>query len=406
LHRGATVPLTTGQSPKEGRQPGTIPIAVLRRQLGFEAAATSRTLRRVQHDMRHGHLDLGQLEHLVGIVRRHRWKLPLPTGTALRLDFNDLCRGQQRLLMAAVPRLGAGFALRASTGGSLFIRRIGRRGAIGIVGALPQAGLQLRDPRLQRLEPGFQLLDDLQQLPEQVVHDERGLCPAGGIQREPCWSWKRSRHRRPHGARHLEGVSVVTRRPSGQPLSRALLHLRQGGFRRREPERHLHGAIQLDGSGQFHARLVVPSGLPIELSEAQMTVSLERAHAEFLGQGEGLAVVVFSRLDLRGITPRRDLAEEAQGIRLVTPFLSLTGIRQHTLGQGVRLLQLAGQQLRLPQGETAERLMDDRSRGRDLLQRLREQRHGVGAAPGQGVCRAQGRRDAGPQTQVQGVVAG
>ena len=34
----------------------------------------------------------------------------------------------------------------------------------------------------------------------------------------------------------------------------------------------------------------------------------------------------------------------------------LTGERQRTLGQGVRLLQAARQQLRLPQGETTERL--------------------------------------------------
>ena len=58
---------------------------------------------------------------------------------------------------------------------------------------------------------------------------------------------------------------------------------------------------------------------------------------------------------------RRDLAEEAQGIRLVAPFLVLTGERQRPLGEGVRLLQAAGQQLRLPQGETTERLKADRS---------------------------------------------
>ena len=86
-------------------------------------------------------------------------------------------------------------------------------------------------------------------------------------------------------------------------------------------------------------------------------MGLERAHAELLGQGQGLAVVGFGWLDLRRLAPRRNVAEEAQGIRLVAAFLVLTGERQRTLGEGVRLLQAAGQQLRLPQGETTERLI-------------------------------------------------
>ena len=85
---------------------------------------------------------------------------------------------------------------------------------------------------------------------------------------------------------------------------------------------------------------------------------MERAHAELVGQGEGLLVVVFGRVALRRLTPRRNVAEEAQGIRLVAPFLVLMGERQRTLGEGVRLLQAAGQQLRLPQGEATERLID------------------------------------------------
>ena len=54
---------------------------------------------------------------------------------------------------------------------------------------------------------------------------------------------------------------------------------------------------------------------------------------------------------------RRNVAEEAQGIRLVAAFLMLTGERQRALGERVRLLQAAGQQLRFPQGETTERLI-------------------------------------------------
>jgi hypothetical protein len=39
---------------------------------------------------------------------------------------------------------------------------------------------------------------------------------------------------------------------------------------------------------------------------------------------------------------RRNLAEEAQGIRLMAPFLALTRKHQRLLGEGVRLLQTAG----------------------------------------------------------------
>ena len=119
LHRAATVPLTARQLPDERRQPGPIPIAVLRRQRGFEETATSGTARLVQDDMRHVHLDLGQLDHLVGIVRRRRRKLLLPTGTGLRLDLDDLRGRQQRLAMPRMSRLRAWSPLRGRGGGPL-----------------------------------------------------------------------------------------------------------------------------------------------------------------------------------------------------------------------------------------------------------------------------------------------
>jgi hypothetical protein len=71
-----------------------------------------------------------------------------------------------------------------------------------------------------------------------------------------------------------------------------------------------------------------------------MTVGLERAHAEFLGQGESLAVVGGGLIDVWGSAPRCNLAEEAQGIRLVATFLVLMGERQRALGESVRLLQV------------------------------------------------------------------
>src|SRR5262249_46465812 len=72
-------------------------------------------------------------------------------------------------------------------------------------------------------------------------------------------------------------------------------------------------------------------------------------------------------------------------------FLVRTGECQRTLGEGVRLFQAASQRLRLPQGETQGRLTSYPPYCADLVPCLREQRHGVGDAPGQGIRRSQGR---------------
>jgi hypothetical protein len=71
-------------------------------------------------------------------------------------------------------------------------------------------------------------------------------------------------------------------------------------------------------------------------------VGLERAHAEFLGQGKGLAVVGFGWLDLRGLAPRRNVTEEAQGICLVATFLVCTSEGQSAFGEDMCRLQTSG----------------------------------------------------------------
>ena len=68
-------------------------------------------------------------------------------------------------------------------------------------------------------------------------------------------------------------------------------------------------------------------------------------------------VVISGLIVLWRLTPRRDLAKEAQGIGLVAAFLVLAGKRQSPLGEGVRLPQAAGQQLGFTEGETTERLI-------------------------------------------------
>jgi hypothetical protein len=88
-----------------------------------------------------------------------------------------------------------------------------------------------------------------------------------------------------------------------------------------------------------------------------VAVGLERAHAEFLGEGEGLEEIVCCEFGLQGIMSCRHVAEEAQGIGLVATFLVRTGKLQRLLGEGLRLLQMARQHLCLPQGECTECLI-------------------------------------------------
>src|SRR5262245_22335655 len=126
------------------------------------------------------------------------------------------------------------------------------------------------------------------------------------------------------------------------------------------------------------AGLLSPAYLAIEHTEVEMAVGYEWTHAEFVGQGQGLVVMGCGSLTLQGlIAPRRNVAEEAQCIRLVAAFLVLPGECQRTLSQGLRLLQAAGLQMRLPQGKTTEPLIDDSFRGNGLLHGLREQRYSV-----------------------------
>ena len=66
-----------------------------------------------------------------------------------------------------------------------------------------------------------------------------------------------------------------------------------------------------------------------------MAVRLKRAHAEFFGQCHEPAdsdLLLGSRR--WGISMRRNVAQEVQGIRLMAAFLVRTGERQRSLGQG------------------------------------------------------------------------
>jgi hypothetical protein len=97
----------------------------------------------------------------------------------------------------------------------------------------------------------------------------------------------------------------------------------------REPERHLHGAVEVNGRCQFHAGLLPLAELRRQGPKAIVAVGLEWAHAQLLGQGDGLAVMGLRFLDPSGIAMRSDVAEETVGMRLVaTSYMGMGELKE------------------------------------------------------------------------------
>src|SRR5207249_3010597 len=88
--------------------------------------------------------------------------------------------------------------------------------------------------------------------------------------------------------------------PSEFCCSLARTHLHQRCLCLREPERHVHGAVEGNGGRQRQAGLLCLAGPGVEGAEATVAMRLERTHAELFGEGEGLAVVGFSLLGIGG----------------------------------------------------------------------------------------------------------
>src|SRR5262245_48455575 len=128
-------------------------------------------------------------------------------------------------------------------------------------------------------------------------------------------------------------------------------------------------------------------------------MGLEGTHAEFLGQGEGLAVVIFSLLDLWEILMGGDLPEEPQGPRLVPPLLMDAGEVEGPPSELDRLLHAAGQQIGLAHIAHPQRLTTHSPYCGIPLLRLLQQRQGLGDTPGKGIHTAQGRGDLGEPDQ-------
>jgi hypothetical protein len=78
------------------------------------------------------------------------------------------------------------------------------------------------------------------------------------------------------------------------------LHLRQYRLGLWQPEGHLHRLVQVYGSRQLSTGMLPLAGRGIQRAEATVAVGHERAHAQFLGQGQSLLVVLFGRRDIGG----------------------------------------------------------------------------------------------------------
>ena len=93
-----------------------------------------------------------------------------------------------------------------------------------------------------------------------------------------------------------------------------------------------------------------------------MAVGLERAHAQILGQGQGLLVVGFGLCDIRGIATCGDLTKQAQSPCFESASLLGARERKRALSLGNRLLHAAGQQIALTQASDKERMPGQVSR--------------------------------------------
>ena len=103
------------------------------------------------------------------------------------------------------------------------------------------------------------------------------------------------------------------------------LHLRQRLLRLGQPERHVHSTVEIDGGGQGGVGLCGTAGLVVQTAQPVVAVGHERAHAQLVGQGQGLLVVSFGLHSIGRIGVGLDDAKLVQCDCLVPAFLELPG---------------------------------------------------------------------------------
>jgi hypothetical protein len=167
------------------------------------------------------------------------------------------------------------------------------------------------------------------------------------------------------------------------------LHLRQRRLRLGQPERHVHGAVEVDGGGQGGAGLLPTTGLVVQPAQPEVVVGHERAHAECLGQGQGLLVVGFGLRGIGWVGVGPDDAKLVQRERLAVAFLLLPSQVERLARMLPGLLAASRQAIDLAEprvGMTSQRAHADTFAEHLLQQRapLREaplERRGVAQAP-------------------------
>ena len=98
------------------------------------------------------------------------------------------------------------------------------------------------------------------------------------------------------------------------------MHPDQGSLGLGEPQVHRHVTVQGDGGAQGGVRLLALARRGIQQAQAPVAVGHERAHAQFLGQGEGLLVVGFGLRDIRRVGVGMDDSKLVQCVHLVGTF--------------------------------------------------------------------------------------
>ena len=125
--------------------------------------------------------------------------------------------------------------------------------------------------------------------------------------------------------------------------------------------------------------LLTLAGAPVELAEAEVAVGDEGAHPELLGERERVTVVAVSVR--RGIAAGGDLAEKAEGPRLVGALTALARKAQGSLGEFESILEPAGEGVRLAQIPEEARLLRAVSYSLNGAQRVLQRRDGLALRP-------------------------
>ena len=135
------------------------------------------------------------------------------------------------------------------------------------------------------------------------------------------------------------------------------------------------------------------AGLAVQPAQPVVAVGHERAHAQFLGQGQGLLVVGFGLRGIGGIGVGMDDAKLVQRVRLVPAFLVLPGQVERLAGVLPGLLAVSRQTTDLAEPCDPVGMTLQRARADTFADRLLQQRAPLREAPLERRGIAQARRD-------------